>query len=91
MSGTFFWGDIPIPFDRGQTVAVALSKAGISNYGKTSTGVTASVFCGIGQCQNCLVKIRDGALTEACLLLCYDDMRVAPQNSTSLLSEVSDV
>ena len=91
MSGTFFWGNTPIPFDKGQTVALALSNAGITDYGKTPTGVTASVFCGIGQCQNCLVKSGGGALTEACLLLCSEDLRVAPQNSPNLLSEVPDV
>lgn len=91
MNGTFFWDDALIHYEKGQTVAMALSEAGITNFGKTRTGVTASVFCGIGQCQNCLVKIGDGALTEACLLLCSDDLRVAPQNSPNLLSEVPDV
>jgi len=90
MTGTFFWDGTPIPFDTDQTVAMALSNAGISMFGYTPTGVTASVFCGIGQCQNCLVKIGDTSLTEACLLLCYDGLRVSPQNSPAPSSEVSN-
>lgn len=73
-----FWGARPLPFLPGESVASALNRAGIGAFGTGSTGLSRAVFCGIGQCQNCLVNI-DGALREACLTLCRAGMVVTPE------------
>ena len=72
----FFWMGKPIPYSPGQTVAAALNEARIFDFGQSQTGMRASVFCGIGQCQNCLVQLENGKETEACLLQCSDGLRV---------------
>lgn len=68
MSGVILWQGRPVPFRDDERVASALMRAGISDLG---------VFCGIGQCQGCLVRV-DGRLTEACLARCRDGLQVQP-------------
>lgn len=71
MSGVFAWQGTPVPFRAGESVASALGRAGVRDFG---------VFCGIGQCQGCLVRI-DGRVTEACLAQCRDGARVQPMEA----------
>lgn len=73
MSGTILWNGRAVPFCPGETVASALSRAGVARFGTAPTGQALALFCGIGQCQSCLV--HDGSrLTEACLLPCRDGL-----------------
>lgn len=62
----FIWNGRTIPFREGETIAAALTMAGICHLGNDSLGCEARYFCGIGACQNCLVRV-DGAVREACL------------------------
>ena len=73
MSGHILWSGARIPFQTGESVASALMRAGVLALGTAPTGQGRAVFCGIGQCQGCLVR-ADGRLTEACLLPCRDGM-----------------
>jgi aerobic-type carbon monoxide dehydrogenase small subunit (CoxS/CutS family) len=63
---TFFWNGRPIAFRDGETIATALAAAGVKSLGRDAAGRPTRWFCGIGACQNCLVRI-DGRLVEACL------------------------
>ncbi|MFZ2103280.1 MAG: 2Fe-2S iron-sulfur cluster-binding protein [Oricola sp.] len=81
MSDTIHWNGKIVPFRPGETVSSALMRAGITGFGKSPTGQAAGMFCGIGQCQSCLVEF-DGTLTEACLLQCRDGMRLFAQGGT---------
>lgn len=65
-SGTFTWCGIPIGFVEGESVAAAISRANRFDLGTDGSGVRLRYFCGIGACQNCLVRI-EGATVEACL------------------------
>lgn len=76
---SIIWGGRALPFWPGESVASALNRAGIVSIGEGATGLNRAVFCGIGQCQNCLVKI-DGQLREACLTLCRPGMVVQPES-----------
>lgn len=76
MSGAILWNGSRIAFRAGESVASALARADIHAYGTLPTGQQATVFCGIGQCQGCLVSL-DGRLVEACLTPCRDGLRVA--------------
>ena len=73
MNGTLLWNGTALPFRAGETVASALTRAGVLRFGTTPQGQARALFCGIGQCQNCLVHDGTG-LTEACLLPCRDGM-----------------
>lgn len=78
MSRFFRWEDREIPFLAGESVASALARVGIHDLGPTATGGRAALFCGIGQCQGCLIEF-DGRLTEACLLPAAEGMRLGPR------------
>ncbi len=82
MSNVFLWRGRPVRFDARDTVASALWRHGITDFGSTPRGGSHAVFCGIGQCQACLVMSQDGHVFEACL------HRPSPQ---SCLSGVMDV
>ncbi|OZI25810.1 hypothetical protein CAL26_00110 [Bordetella genomosp. 9] len=74
----FHWNETAIPFRPGETVALALRRAGIEAFGPAAGGQQARYFCGIGQCQACLVSIDGGAAVEACLTPARPDAVVAP-------------
>lgn len=80
MNDYIVWQGRKVPFREGDTVAAALMQAGIVDLGAGTRGDghRRSVFCGIGQCQGCLVRI-DGRVTEACLLPCVTGMALAPE------------
>lgn len=64
--GSFTWRGAAIAFRPGESIAVALMRAGARDLGVDGAGCRLRYFCGIGACQNCLVDI-DGAIVEACL------------------------
>lgn len=77
MGAMIEWQGRPVAFRPGESVASALARAGITRLGTTPGGLARGVFCGIGQCQNCLVML-DGRPVEACLTPCRSGMRLAP-------------
>lgn len=75
----FLWCDRTIEFGKGETVAAALLRAGIRELGQPTAGpARARVFCGIGACQACLVRSRDGAILEACITPARAGMELSP-------------
>ncbi len=77
MNGHFQWNGAMVSFVKGESLSQALSRAGILNFGTGAMGQSRSVFCGIGQCQNCLVVVDDTDPREACLTLCRDGMVIS--------------
>lgn len=80
--GTILWNGRPVPFRPGDSAAQALHRAGVSQFGQHATGQPRSVFCGIGQCQNCVVLIDGEGPKEACLLPCRDGLDLWPTTVT---------
>lgn len=76
---TILWQGRPIPFQPGESLASALIRAGVLILGQAPTGQPRAVFCGIGQCQGCLVRVG-GRLVEACLTPCRTGMDVFPED-----------
>lgn len=74
MSHHILWNDWPVSFVEGETLAQALLWAGIPAFGTGAAGQDHSVFCGIGQCQNCLVMVAGQGYREACLTPCRDGL-----------------
>ena len=77
---SIYWCGQPLPFVAGESVAHALTRAGVTCFGPSPVGVARAVFCGIGQCQMCLVQI-DGRTAEACLTLCVEGMQLRPETT----------
>ena len=74
---TFRWMSQDVPFRPGETVAAALSAAGVVSLGRDQAGAPSRYFCGVGACQCCLVNI-DGRPLEACLTLARPGLSVTP-------------
>lgn len=74
-TGRFSWNGRDIPFREGESIGAALAGAGIDALGRDPAGRATRWFCGIGACQNCLVRI-DGRLVEACLTPAEDGLIV---------------
>ena len=67
MSGeTFLFDGAAIPFAANETIAMALDRSGIRNFGAGQGKTAGRYFCGIGACQACIVSV-DGTSMEACL------------------------
>lgn len=78
MGGSFLWQSRQILFEPGETIAAALRRAGILDFGPSGSSVRNRFFCGIGTCQSCIVAIEGSVPAEACLTLAEEGMRVEP-------------
>ena len=75
MEQTFNWRGHAIPFRTGESLAAALEAAGIVSFGSGPLGEETRYFCGIGACQNCLLRV-DGLIREACITSARAGMEV---------------
>jgi glycine/D-amino acid oxidase-like deaminating enzyme len=66
----------PISALPGETVAAALSAAGILAFRRTASGAPRGLYCGMGACFDCLVTIDGQANQRACLAKAKPGMRV---------------
>lgn len=57
----------PVASRAGQTVAAALTAAGIRSWRTTRRGAPRGLFCGMGVCQDCLVTIDGRPNQRACM------------------------
>jgi len=73
----FFWEHRPVEFEASDSIAAALVRAGIVDFGSRPDGSGARYFCGIGACQACVVSV-DGVLVEACLTPAHAGQKVRP-------------
>lgn len=81
MTQCIVWNGQEIRFAYGDTVATALGKAGVVSFAQDKHPAK-SVFCGIGQCQSCLVLCKGHGIVEACLYPCSDGLQVQALAST---------
>ncbi len=56
-----------VPARMGETVAAALTAAGIREFRDTARGATRGLFCGMGVCQDCLITVDGAANRRACM------------------------
>ncbi len=63
---------------RNETIAAALSAAGILDWRLTRSGARRGLFCGMGVCQDCLIAI-DGCAQRACMTRIDRPMEVRRQ------------
>lgn len=70
MKAHIVWCGTPLDYCPGDTVALALLRAGVLDLGPGPAGSRLKVLCGMGQCQGCLVRDGRGLAREACLSRC---------------------
>ena len=89
---TLHFDGTEIPALEGETVAAALSAAGLLSMRRTASGAPRGLFCGIGACFDCLVSIDGRVGQRACLAPATDGMRVGGTAPASLapLAAASD-
>lgn len=73
-------GTVEVPLREGQSLAAALTAAGIRSFRETRReGPGRGVFCGMGVCQDCLVVVEGEPNQRACMTKAKPGMEVARQ------------
>lgn len=83
-----YWDQQSVPFYPGETIAAALLRAGITHLGTSVGGLQGRYFCGIGNCQACLVSINGASPVEACLTPARSGMQLSPVVPVPELAQV---
>ena len=69
----------PIEARRGESLAAALTAAGITTLRTTRSERPRGVFCGMGVCQDCLVEVNGRPNQRACMTKVEGPMTVRPE------------
>ncbi len=70
---TFRFEGRPIPAASGMSIGAALWAAGIREWRLTRIGGRPrAMFCGIGQCFDCLVRVNGASVVRACVTAAVD-------------------
>jgi D-hydroxyproline dehydrogenase subunit alpha len=73
---SFRFDDRRIAALQGETVAAALSAAGVTTFRHTPSGAPRGLFCGMGACFDCVVTVDGRIGQRACLTPAADGMAV---------------
>src|SRR5690242_2052128 len=73
---SFRFDDTPIEALEGETIAAALSAAGIIAYRRTNSGALRGLHCGMGACFDCVVTVDGRIGQRACMIKVADGMVV---------------
>ncbi len=77
---TFYYNNAPLQAKQGDTIAAALLSCGIRVFRKTAkNGSPRGVYCGIGQCTDCVVVVNGEPNIRSCVTLVEENMRVEQQ------------
>lgn len=68
-----------VPARPGQSLAAALTQAGVRSFRKTARGSERGIFCGMGVCQDCLVTVDGEPSQRACMTMAKARMEVERQ------------
>ena len=69
----------PVPARLGESLAAALTAAGITTLRTTRSDQPRGMFCGMGVCQDCLVEVDGKPNQRACMVKVAGPMTVAPE------------
>ena len=75
----------PIPALEGETIAAALSAAGIVTFRRTVTGAPRGLHCGMGACFDCVVSVDGRIGQRACMTKVADGMVVCGEPAIPLV------
>ena len=81
MEKSFSFDGEGITFESGDSVAAALIRNGKHSLRRTRfAGKERSIFCGIGQCFDCILVIDGKSNQRACLIPAREGMKVESQD-----------
>ena len=81
---TFHFDGAPIPALQGETIAAALSAAGIVAFRRTHSGAPRGLHCGMGACFDCVVTVDGRIGQRACMTNAADGMVVSGEPTLPL-------
>ncbi len=81
---SFRFDNNPIPALEGETIAAALSAAGIVAFRRTASGAPRGLHCGIGACFDCVVTVDGRIGQRACMTKVADGMVVSGEATLPL-------
>jgi predicted molibdopterin-dependent oxidoreductase YjgC len=65
----------------GSTIAAALLRCGVKSWRRTRSDKPRGIFCGIGNCYDCLVDVGEQRAVRACLTPLRDGDEVRSSDS----------
>ena len=84
----FRFNDRPVAALHGETIAAALSAAGITTFRYTPSGAPRGLFCGMGACFDCVVTVNGRIGQRACMTRAADGMAVESGFPAALTGDV---
>jgi thioredoxin reductase len=87
-SGYFKFNEKTVKFRIGQSLAAALTEAGIFAFRHTPKGEERGLFCGMGVCQDCLLTVDGIPNRRACMTKATDGQNVKQQVAFPVLGSV---
>ncbi len=72
----FSFDGITIAAIEGQSIAAALTNAGMREYRRDRDGAGRGLFCGMGACFECAVSVDSGPSVRSCLTKAHEGMNV---------------
>ncbi len=85
-----YWNGQAIKFLPGESLSSALIRSGINYFGVSPSGQNRTLFCGIGQCQGCIVHVEGSGDVEACLFPCQQGLKLQSINQDGHVSGKND-
>jgi hypothetical protein len=85
-----FFESRALPAYEGETVAAALTAAGILGLRRAQDGRERGVFCGMGVCFECLVRIDGRPAQRACMTKVRACMRIVPHDDRGPAPDARD-
>jgi glycine/D-amino acid oxidase-like deaminating enzyme len=82
---TFRFNGAPFRAIEGETIAAALSAAGIVAYRRTASGAPRGLHCGMGACFDCVVSVDGRIGQRACMTKAADGMVVESEPQQPLI------
>lgn len=73
---TLRFDGVPVPAIAGESIAAALSAAGVLAFRSTASGAPRGLWCGMGACFDCIVTVDGRAGQRACMVKAKDGMCV---------------
>lgn len=68
-----------VPLLSGQSLAAALTEAGLRGFRQTAKGASRGIFCGMGVCQDCLVTVDGVPNRRACMTAAAPGQQILTQ------------
>lgn len=87
---TFHFEGQEIIAQEGQSLAAALTQAGIRAFRETAKDAQRGIFCGMGVCQDCLVSVDGTPNLRACMTPVQDGMNVTRQVALPAFDEATE-